>query len=285
MELINDWRQIPPPARELFNLDDIVNQTNGFLNIAVRSGLVSFSLHVYQPPGERTCRWHFYVHLNESLQFCDTNGEYASIRGLAFWMKPVENGLAGELAIRFVVGHRPFMHPIANFEFPLKNANRPYDQNLTFIDLINVLQGSAQGLPYAEKGNLLRFQFWAGQEGWNGHRDALTQWMVRLNKTQIVGWRYFDKTTEDAYFEGDLEALEEPSFDRVIGVTFTTDGVEDKAGFINVVITPKRIRRGVFLSGRVLRVTSQNGATLPYEGPAAWPSSPSLPALPNASGD
>jgi hypothetical protein len=89
------------------------------------------------------------------------------------WMEPLDDGLMAELSIRMVIKHRPFMHPLASFEFPLKNAGRPYCQNLNLIDIINILQGSAAELPDTERVNLLRFKFWITQDGLRGYRDVL----------------------------------------------------------------------------------------------------------------
>jgi hypothetical protein len=89
------------------------------------------------------------------------------------WMEPLDDRLTAELNIRMVIKHRPFMHPLASFEFPPKNAGRPYCQNLNLIDIINILQGSAAELPDTERVNLLRFKFWITQDGLRGYRDVL----------------------------------------------------------------------------------------------------------------
>jgi hypothetical protein len=172
MDYITDWRRISPPRREIFNLRDIIDQTNHFLNVAVRTGLISFALQVYRIPGDNACRFHFYVHLNESIQFRDTNGDVASIRGLAMWME-CQDHLTGELTVRFVIKHRPFFRTLASFEFPIKHAWRPYDGNIILLDIINVLRGTAVGIPEHDRANLTHFRFWPMVSLTRGHRDAL----------------------------------------------------------------------------------------------------------------
>ncbi|WZH47788.1 hypothetical protein QYS62_008947 [Fusarium acuminatum] len=271
MNIMNDWRQIPPPQREIFNLDDIRDQTNHFLNVVARTGLISFSLQVYQLPGQSICRYHLYFDLNESLQFRDSQGDVASIHALAMWMEPLDDGLMAELSIRMVIKHRPFMHPLASFEFPLKNAGRPYCQNLNLIDIINTLQGSAAELPDTERANLLRFKFWITQDGLRGYRDVLTQWMIRLNNTEIVGWFCFNQSIEDAWYEDPEDVLKDITFGSIIAAALTSDQTKDLEDMITVQIARIPIRRGLWLDRNFIRTTFQHGERLPYEGPYEWP--------------
>ncbi|KAF5025569.1 hypothetical protein F66182_2377 [Fusarium sp. NRRL 66182] len=264
---MKDWRLIPPPKREIFKLGDVRDQTDSFLNVVVRTGLVSFSLQFYQVENQPGCRVHFYMALNEHLQFRDVDDGMASIKGIAMWMSPTGDRLAGEFVIRLLIDSRPFMNPLASFEFSLKNSTKSYEMNLNAIDLINALQGTAQCLPYAEKSNLLRFNFWARRDGYAGYRDALTQWMVRLNNVGIVGWNYIKQGVEDAKFDSEDAALDEPTFDRIIGTSLTSDERLDMDGFFAIHVAKKPIRRGHWISSGVIRATSQNGARLPYEGP------------------
>ncbi|KAM0353033.1 hypothetical protein ACHAPU_001919 [Fusarium lateritium] len=270
MNVMNNWHRIPPPQREIFNLDDVRNQTNHFLNVVARTGLVSFSLQVYQVPGETNCRYHFYCDLNESVQFRDAHCEIASIHAVALWMEPKDDGLTGELNVRMVIKHRPFMYPLASFEFPLKNAGGPCHQNLSLINVINILQGSAVNLPETERTNLLRFKFWTSQGNLRGYRDVLTQWMIRLNNTETVGWFCFDQSVGDADYVDLEEVMEDIAFGSLIAGVFTSDLTPDLERMIKVQVKYNPVRRGLWLDRRVDRTTSQHGERLPYEGPLDW---------------
>ncbi|RGP78708.1 hypothetical protein FLONG3_3163 [Fusarium longipes] len=268
---MTDWRQIPPPRREIFNLDDIVNQTNHFLNVAVRTGLISFALQVYQIPGEDTSRYHFYFHLNESIQFRDTSGDVASIHGLAMWME-CQEPLKGELTVRFVIKHRPFFRALASFEFPIKNAWRPYDANVILLDIINVLRGTAMEVPDHDRVNLTQFRFWPMGTVNRGYRDALTQWMVRLNNNEYVGWWCFEQSVKDTVIEAssDDELLSSHMFGSIIGSEYTTENHYDNDFFLVVNMKRKPIRRGVWMHMSYERILRHHGTALPYEGPLAW---------------
>ncbi|RGP70057.1 hypothetical protein FSPOR_4349 [Fusarium sporotrichioides] len=255
----NDWRLIPPSKREIFNLKDITDETNHFLTIAMRTGLTAFALEVYQVPGEETCRFHFYFHLNESIQLRDVNGELASIRGLAMWMECQEPRV-GELTVRFVIETRPFYGALASFQFPLKNAWRSHDINTTLLTIVNVLQG----IPFWPMGDVTR-----------GYRDVLSQWMVRLSNNGFVGWCAYEQTTEDVTFLEDYDRFDEndlasQSFANLIKFEYTNNRQYDEDAFLIVNMKVKKIRRGVWVSRDFERVFYHNGDKLPYEGPLAW---------------
>ncbi|KAF9769048.1 hypothetical protein IL306_013604 [Fusarium sp. DS 682] len=250
-----DWTLIPAPVRDTFTLTDIRNQTDLFLNVVVRTGLVSFALNVYQEEDEPGSRYHFFFELNESILFCNRDNRRYSIYGVAMWMEPGPDG-KGELTVRFAIRQDVFMHALASWEFPLKNANKDERENVILIDLINILQGSAKGLPMEERTNLLRFN---------------TQWMVRLHNTEMVGWYSFNQAVEDAYFEDDDDCIGSHEFSNLIGVELTSDGIPDSLNMITVEVKSQPVRRGLWLDNKVNRVTMHHDARLPYEGPPDWP--------------
>ncbi|GKU03690.1 hypothetical protein FLAG1_05770 [Fusarium langsethiae] len=270
----NDWRLIPPSKREIFNLKDITDETNHFLSIAMRTGLSAFALEVYQVPGEETCRFHFYFHLNESIQFRDVNGEIASILGLAMWMECQEPRV-GELTVRFVIESRPFYEALASFQFPLKNAWRSHDINTTLLTIVNVIQGIPQELCEDDRFDLTKFRFWPMGDVTRGYRDVLSQWMVRLSNNGFVGWCAYEHTTEEVTFLEDYDRFDEndlasQSFASLIKFEYTTNRQYDEDDFLIVNMKVKKIRRGVWVSRDFERVFYHNGDKLPYEGPLAW---------------
>lgn len=79
----------------------------------------------------------------------------------------------GELTVRFVIEDRKFFQALASFEFPLKDAGRPYNMNLKLLDIINILRGTARELPDNDRVNLTLFRFWPIGQATRGYRDAL----------------------------------------------------------------------------------------------------------------
>ncbi|KAF4339491.1 hypothetical protein FBEOM_6612 [Fusarium beomiforme] len=248
----SNWTVTPAPVRDQFTLADIRDQTDLFLNVVCRTGLVSISLQVYQEEDEKGCRYHFLFELNESIIFCNRDGRRYSIYGVVMWMEPGPYG-KGELTVRFAIRQEAFMQPLASFEFPLKNSDKDEKENVILVDLINILQGSAAWLPKEERTNLLR-----------------TQWMIRLHNTEMVGWVCTAQAVEDAYFEGDDDVIHVPEFHHIIGAELTSDGFPDSLDMILVKVKRHPVRRGLWLDNKVNRVTMHHDARLPYEGPPDW---------------
>ncbi|KAF4982359.1 hypothetical protein FZEAL_2011 [Fusarium zealandicum] len=263
---MSNWEDIPPPPEDTFTIEDIRRGNKPHVNVVVRTGLIGFFLEYYQVEGEGRSHQHFFVRLNEAVRFKDHDGEMAAIKGCAIWMEPsAVPGAEAELKMRFVIGTRAFFVPLASFRFPMNNATLEYPHHDTIIDLINILQGSDSSLPWSHRTNLLRFRFCDGPEGPEGARDVLTQWMIRLNMMSVVDWQYSDQVILEANFIGARDAVDEATFDSVIGTELAGDGYEDPDGSFMVDVTLSQVRRGNFSSPRVRRVTSHQGMILPYQ--------------------
>ncbi|KAM5350333.1 hypothetical protein ACJ41O_006838 [Fusarium nematophilum] len=262
--VMNDWTTIPPPRRESFTIDDIRHCTDPHLAVVMRTGITALFLEFHQLPGEHRSRAHFFFRLNEAVYFRDHDGHRGNIKGCAIWMGPSGYGLHGVVKLRFLIGKRPFVAPLASFRFPLHHAELDYTEHDTMIDVVNLLQGSAAGLPELHRSDLTRFRFAMGREGWEGSRDVLIQWMIRLSLMGIVDWKYTDQMIEDAEYIGIDATNDGNTFDQIIGQSLSSDEFLDEEGYFTVEIVPRRVRRGEFLSSRVMRVTSHKGAFLPY---------------------
>ncbi|KAM0232022.1 hypothetical protein ACHAPO_008056 [Fusarium lateritium] len=268
---VTDWRQIPPPRREIFSVDDIVGRTNHFLNVNVCSGLDDFALQVYQVPGETSCRWHFYFELATTFKFRDTRGEEVNIVGLAMWMDR-EGWRDGDLTVRFVIQERPFYRPLATFVFPLQDPWRS-DIKVTMLTLVNVLRGTTIS-PGEDRSNLTKFKFWPlefiplEEPETRGSRDVLTQWMVRWNRKGYVGWECTEGLFEDktALRAGRLHhgALDSDTFGNIIRIQFTTENDIERDEVLTITMRSKRIRAGHWMTG-FERTLLHNGEILPYE--------------------
>jgi hypothetical protein len=98
-----------------------------------------------------------------------------------------------------------------------------------------------------------------------------TQWMIRLNNTEIVGWFCFDQSIQDAWYEDPEDVLEDITFGSIIAAALTSDQIQDQEDMITVRIARKPIRRGLWLDRNFIRTTFQHSERLPYEGPYEWP--------------
>ncbi|KAF5672829.1 hypothetical protein FCIRC_8263 [Fusarium circinatum] len=239
-----DWEKVPPPARDTFTLSDILGQTDPHLAVVSRTGLISMSLQYYQPPGETECLQHFFFELNENVLFADEDGNRCAIHGFAMWMAPTADGKA-ELTVRFCIKSEPFMDPLLIFEFELKNSKKDPKENLILIDFINETDGKLYG-----------------------YRDALLQWMIRLNSAEFLSWFCITMDFEEANFAGDGEYMGELKFDNVIYKKFKSDPNELGGNMKRIIdVENKPIKRGVWLDESFTRPLEYRLAKLPYEGP------------------
>ncbi|KAF5555381.1 hypothetical protein FMEXI_1552 [Fusarium mexicanum] len=205
------------------------------------------SLQYYQPPGETECLQHFFFELNENVLFADEDGNRCAIHGFAMWMAPTADGKA-ELTVRFCIKSEPFMDPLLIFEFELKHSKKDPKENLILIDFINETGGKLYG-----------------------YRDALLQWMIRLNSAEFLSWFCITMDFEEANFAGDGEYMGELKFDTVIYKKFKSDPNELGDNMKRIIdVENKPIKRGVWLDESFTRPLEYRLAKLPYEGPPAF---------------
>ncbi|KAF5531308.1 hypothetical protein FNAPI_13298 [Fusarium napiforme] len=242
-----NWEKVPPPARDTFTLSDILGQTDPHLAVVSRTGLVGMSLQYYQLPGETECRQHFFFELNENVLFADEDGKRCAIHGFAMWMAPTAEGKA-ELTVRLCIKSEPFMDPLLIFDFYVENSKENPKDQFILIDFINETGGKLYG-----------------------HRDALLQWMIRLNTAKFLSWSCHGMDFEDSNFAGDGEYMGDLKFDIIIHNKFKSDPNElgdNMKRIIDVTKTP--IKRGVWLDENFTRPLEYRLAKLPYEGPPPW---------------
>lgn len=100
-----------------------------------------------------------------------------------------------------------------------------------------------------------------------------TQWMIRLNNIEYVGWWSFDESAEDTIVEDQNENdpfIDTYSFGHIIGQEYKTESHYDSMKPWVVIAVPKSVRRGVWVHRDFERVLRHQGVALPYEGPLAW---------------
>ncbi|EEU42694.1 uncharacterized protein NECHADRAFT_84187 [Fusarium vanettenii 77-13-4] len=247
---------------ETFSMEQIRRARNPIMNIAVRGTINRFSLEFFLLPGERRSRSHVLVELDEKIRFRDSEGNVADIKGLAMWMKNVGDEFDGELHVRYVVEGRHFVEPLARFQFPLVNATKPVSEHVTTIDVINVLQGLIGELPAIHRKTLTQFTFRLHKGRLLGCRDAVTQWMIRLNLAGMVGWHYTHQEVENVEYIG-RQAVSGRGFDTMIDQNFASDMVRDEWGYLSVIVKISPVCRAIW-QPNTYRVIKHAGKDLPY---------------------
>ncbi|RSL97187.1 hypothetical protein CEP52_011032 [Fusarium oligoseptatum] len=247
---------------ETFSMEQIRRGRNPIMNIAVRGTINRFALEFYLLPGERRSRSHVLVDFDEKIRFRDAEGHVADIKGLAIWMKNVGDDFDGELHVRYVIEGRHFVEPLARFQFPLVNADKPVSEHITTIDVINVLQGLLGQFPAIHRKTLTEFTFRLHKGRYLGCRDAITQWMIRLNLAGVVGWHYTRQEVDKVEYIG-RQAVSGRGFDTMIDQNFASDMVRDEWGFLSVVVKVSPVCRAIW-QPNTYRVIKHAGKDLPY---------------------